>query len=276
MTASDDFYGEKDCQQVSIPTADSHQLIVNIYGSDHLDTVVLLHGLGADSTIWNQFGLTSLLVEHSFRVISFDLRGHGRSASLPAGQHSVIHSCLADLALILTRLEVRSCHLVGHSLGGVLALLAPSFCPVTDYVGITALSAHCYRQDLQKYRDWLGNDLSSWISWVAEELGVDEATVAELIGRHRISTLEAYVINDQTNFSSLRDFSTPPTFVMAGSTDPEIDNIQQFSDQFKCPINILKGVGHVGVLGQLDSFKSDLLWHLQGTFGLFSDRLTEV
>jgi pimeloyl-ACP methyl ester carboxylesterase len=276
MTVSNEFCCQQESQQVHIHTAESHRLVVDIYGPNHVDTVILIHGLGADATVWNEFGFTSLLVEHGFRVISFDLRGHGRSVGLPTGQNSAIHSCMSDLRRIIEHLEIKSCHLVGHSLGGVLALLAPALCPATDYVGLTVLSAHCYRQDLQKYRDWLSNDLSSWVSWVAEELGVEESHATRLLGRHQIDALKDYVAEDQSDFSGLVGLSLMPTFLIAGAQDQGIEKIQRLSQQFKHPINVLKGVGHVGILGQLDAFKSDLLWHLQGTFGLFSDRHPEV
>ncbi len=86
--------------------------------------VVLIHGHSADLRMW-QFQ-TPALVDAGFRVIRYDVRGHGKSAAPPSGYIWENYSAdLRDL-LITTALEwpapAGRAHLVGSSMGGGIAL----------------------------------------------------------------------------------------------------------------------------------------------------------
>ena len=81
-------------------------------------TILLLHGLGADGSSW---GLQIPgLAEAGFRVLAPDARGFGQSP-YPGGQHTVAQMA-QDMARLLTELRVGPAHVVGISMGGVLAL----------------------------------------------------------------------------------------------------------------------------------------------------------
>ncbi|MFJ5776296.1 alpha/beta fold hydrolase [Streptomyces sp. NPDC093094] len=80
--------------------------------------VVFVHGL-SDSLASFYFTLVSPVVDAGFDVITYDLRGHGRSGRPPTGYG--IDDGIADLAALLTGLGVtRPVHLVGYSLGGTI------------------------------------------------------------------------------------------------------------------------------------------------------------
>jgi pimeloyl-ACP methyl ester carboxylesterase len=86
-------------------------------------TVVFLHGLCLDQTSW-EGQITYLLRRYgrSVRVISYDHRGHGRSAAAPLSTYR-IDQLADDLAHVLTALDVTGpLTLVGHSMGGMTAL----------------------------------------------------------------------------------------------------------------------------------------------------------
>ena len=80
--------------------------------------LLLLHGLGADHTIWN--ALIPLL-SPSFRVLAPDLRGHGRSPAPPQAAYGLEELSGDVLALLATK-ELDSAHVVGLSGGALLAL----------------------------------------------------------------------------------------------------------------------------------------------------------
>lgn len=83
------------------------------------ETLLLIHGLGANGASWDSF-LTTALREWKGRIVVPDLRGHGRSH---AGANYSFGTMAADLAQILPPGEKLS--IIGHSLGGLLgALLA--------------------------------------------------------------------------------------------------------------------------------------------------------
>jgi len=78
--------------------------------------VVLLHGLGADRRVW----LYQVPVLCSrFPTLLVDLRGHGRS-SAPAGDWTVADMAL-DVVRLLRHLGAERAHLVGLSMGGMVA-----------------------------------------------------------------------------------------------------------------------------------------------------------
>ena len=82
--------------------------------------VVLIHGVGARLENWD--GVCESLVRH-FRVLRYDLRGHGRSTRSP-GPYS-LSLFVNDLRALLEHTGLRKAHIVGHSLG---AMIAQMFC----------------------------------------------------------------------------------------------------------------------------------------------------
>ena len=90
--------------------------------------VVLIHGYGGDLRLWD--AQVAPLNEAGFRVIRYDIRGHGRSMIAPDGYTYENYS--ADLRDLLDRLNVErpaseslsigEAHLVGLSMGGGIAL----------------------------------------------------------------------------------------------------------------------------------------------------------
>ncbi len=86
--------------------------------------VVLLHGFPFNSSIWHEQirSLTGL-----YRVITPDLRGFGKSIA-PAGVYEM-DVLAADILALLDSLGIQQCVLMGHSMGGYVALAAYKMFP---------------------------------------------------------------------------------------------------------------------------------------------------
>ena len=86
-------------------------------------TVVLLHGLCLEQGSWaGQIRHLTRQWGSRIRIISYDHRGHGGSDTAPTSTY-VIEQLAADLADVLTALDVTGpLTLVGHSMGGMVAL----------------------------------------------------------------------------------------------------------------------------------------------------------
>ena len=79
-------------------------------------TVVLIHGLGSCADDWL---LQTPVLAASFAVLTLDLRGHGRSGK-PPGPYTVAQMG-DDVAALMDTLDTGPAHVVGLSLGGLVA-----------------------------------------------------------------------------------------------------------------------------------------------------------
>lgn len=85
-------------------------------------TVVLLHGFCLSDLSWSVPLRLMRREWPNIRIVSFDYRGHGRSAAAPMSTYT-IEQLADDLAHVLTALNVTSpVVLAGHSMGGMAAL----------------------------------------------------------------------------------------------------------------------------------------------------------
>src|ERR1700737_1973753 len=108
----------------TVTTSDGVSLSVREYGPhDAPPPVVLLHGLCLNKGSWT-IQIEHLLHQYgdSIRIISYDHRGHGDSASAPMHTYH-IDQLATDLAGLLVALGVTGpLTLAGHSMGGMVAL----------------------------------------------------------------------------------------------------------------------------------------------------------
>lgn len=91
---------------------------IDVYYEEHGsgEPLLLIMGLAADSTAW-LFQIPDFA--RHYRTIAFDNRGVGRS-SKPRGSYT-IHQMADDAAGLLDFLEIERAHVVGVSMGGMIA-----------------------------------------------------------------------------------------------------------------------------------------------------------
>lgn len=86
--------------------------------------VVFIHAMSFDQETWRE---VISLAPAGYRLISLDLRGHGKSDTPPLPFQLKEYS--ADVTQLLEHLQVRACCLVGVSFGGMVAQAAASLRP---------------------------------------------------------------------------------------------------------------------------------------------------
>lgn len=82
--------------------------------------VVLIHGFGERLERWHRGNVVRLLSPH-LQLIAFDVRGHGRSGK-PHVQNSYGPELAADVIRLLRHLGKTKAHIVGYSMGSLIAL----------------------------------------------------------------------------------------------------------------------------------------------------------
>jgi 3-oxoadipate enol-lactonase len=83
-------------------------------------TVVLLRGLGRWSEHW--LGFENFLAGKGIRVVAIDNRGFGKSSGVKIERHQRIDEFAEDVAHIIAKESPSGAHIIGVSLGGMIAL----------------------------------------------------------------------------------------------------------------------------------------------------------
>ncbi|HTU21653.1 MAG TPA: alpha/beta hydrolase [Gemmataceae bacterium] len=84
------------------------------------EPVVLIHGWFSSAGInWTLPGTAALLAK-DFQVIALDVRGHGQSDK-PAKEEAYGPELVEDIVRLLDRLKIKKAHIVGYSMGGIIA-----------------------------------------------------------------------------------------------------------------------------------------------------------
>jgi pimeloyl-ACP methyl ester carboxylesterase len=104
-------------------TQQSSSLGYQVKGSG-ATTLVLLRGLARWSEHW--LGFDDLLVEQGYRVLVIDNRGLGKSRHLKLESQDGIHLFAEDVAAVIAKEAPFGAHVIGTSLGGMIALALAS------------------------------------------------------------------------------------------------------------------------------------------------------
>jgi pimeloyl-ACP methyl ester carboxylesterase len=115
------------------------------WGDEENPALILVHGTRDHARSWDR--LARALVDR-YWVVAVDLRGHGDSDWAIGGDYSIIDYAL-DIHALSEHLERESYTLIGHSLGGGVALEFAGSCPerVAKLVTIEGLGGLGWREE---------------------------------------------------------------------------------------------------------------------------------
>lgn len=118
--------GEAATGVATTPSADGVPIVYEAHGEARTGapTLVLIHGWSCDRTYWE--GQVGPLAER-YRVVTLDLAGHGDSGL--AREEWTIAAYGADVAAVVEALDLDDVVLVGHSMGGDVAVDAARLVP---------------------------------------------------------------------------------------------------------------------------------------------------
>ena len=131
------------------------------HGKGH--PLLLIAGLASDSQSW--LPIVPGLAKH-FRLIVFDNRGVGRSSQ--DNSDISIEEMADDCARLLKHLKLPSAYVLGHSMGGMIAMdLAIRYPDMVDKLILEATAPKLNRRNTELFDDWvsflkLGMDKHLW------------------------------------------------------------------------------------------------------------------
>lgn len=114
-------------------------------------SLILLHGFLHSSTMWKNY---SEEWQREFQVVSIDLPGHGKSGVV---KDISIEEMAEIVDLILEKLKIQTCTIIGHSMGGYTALaFAELFPDKLKKIILLHSSAYADTAEVKKKRNlWL-------------------------------------------------------------------------------------------------------------------------
>lgn len=202
---------------------------INFEVSGRGDPLVLIHGVGASLRSWDDFCAE---LEGDFTLVRPDLRGHGKSLAIDAPYS--VEDFASDIIAVMDAAGVKRAHLVGFSLGGLIAQkLAVDYADRFDRVVILSAVAGRTEEERAKVVARLdmiregGIDAITGAAadrWFTEDFArrhpqVIEKRIAELKSVDLESYLEAYRVFGMTELIDTLHRIDLPVLVMTGEFD---------------------------------------------------------
>jgi pimeloyl-ACP methyl ester carboxylesterase len=230
--------------------------------------IVMLHGAFMDRRAWDP-QLPALTPR--FRVIRYDIRPFGES-STPEKPYRMTD----DLRQLLDQLHIDRAHLMGHSLGGQLAIdfalthpervaslvlvgAAPSgMVPSADESkAIGSIFAAVKSGDEALLKAWLAHPMWSASQDRPDVLKALESTTRRSLAAFKMSS-QPFVPMDPPAINRLRDISAP-TLVVVG--DRDVPSLRQVADRLareipEATLKIVAGADHALPIGWAKEFNA--------------------
>ena len=228
--------------------------------------LLLIHGLMVSGEMF-QLVMPALAAHH--RVIVPDLRGHGRSRSLP-GPYSV-EQLARDLAQLLDDLQVDTAHVLGYSQGGAVAQQFARDYPKR----VRGLVLACtFAHNMLTPRERLEGMLSPWLVRILglrrlARLAIDNGG-GQRVPSEKASWLEEIIAANDTArmvaaLEAMKAFDsrawlsqiTCPTLVIAGAEDEAVPlaHAQMLKQAISnARLHMIDGAGHFLILTHPDEF----------------------
>lgn len=221
------------------------------------EPVVLIHGLTRDLRDWSGVA-DSLAAGH--RVVAFDLRGSGQSTRFTAAsRYGTLMS--DDVIRLLDHLQIRRAHLIGHSLGGVVAANVAARHP--DRIASATLIAPPSFSDSASFAQfnqrWIvdlesGAGLVRFLQWLFPGMPAEAAAggSAEALSTNSPATLAAtlrgmsalMVTAAQTRALQV------PTLIAVGSVDPLLAQARELGARWPAARLLeIEGANHGDIVG---------------------------
>lgn len=125
---------------------DGHMVHYRDEGRNNKKTLVLLHGFLQNLDVWSPYVLSYM---HDFRVVTIDLPGHGHTDSF--GEVHSMDFMARMVKTVLDETGINQCVMLGHSMGGYVALAFAEHYPYS-LRGLGLINSHAL-SDSESHRE---------------------------------------------------------------------------------------------------------------------------
>ena len=205
--------------------------------------VVLTHGGADDASTW-EAQVTALAATGAYRVVTWDLRGHGSSEAPEGAEHYSRDHGTSDLLWVMGHAGIsieRPGILIGHSLGGYLSLTVALTHPEIVRALVVLATGPGYRDDRSR-QQW--ND---GISRIAPKLGL-RADVAHLIHQP-----------DSLVMDRLTDLKCPLLLLLGAHDARYLPGCEYLAQRTGSNLVLIPAAGHMVHRDQPDEVNSAIL-----------------
>lgn len=247
-------------------------------GLENAPVVIFIHGFPFNKEMWNK-QLEAL--SESFRVIAYDVRGHGNSYS--GTDDFSIELFVNDLLLLMDALEIEKATLCGLSMGGYIALKAMENFPHRfDSLVLCDTSCAADSPDakekrmkaieiiLEKGVEKFAND--SIKNFFAAESFITKKDVIAEVREIMVNTTEKSVIKTLLALSKRKETCSTlckikvPVLILVGEEDkitpPEAAQFMQ-NEIHGSVMSVIENAGHLSNLENPDQFNEQLIKFLE-------------
>ena len=252
--------------QPFVRSADGVPIHYQVYGTG-TPTLLLVHCWSGDQTYWK------LQVEHfstGHKVVTVDLAGHGNSGD--QRREWSIRAFAQDVVAVADHLDLNEVILVGHSMGGPVALEAACRMParVSALVGVDTFPDKWVNFDdrereqfLDPFRADFFETTHSWVSQqlflpssdpqLVERIAADMSAAPPPVG---ISAMEAlYEWGKMECVEALRQLRSPVFMIQAKRNENNLQVVGGFSSSFQAfQVFLVPEVGHFPMMEAPETF----------------------
>ncbi|MFC1893729.1 alpha/beta fold hydrolase [Chloroflexota bacterium] len=234
-------------------------------------TLVLIHGVGGNAQAWET---TVPLLSRYHRVLTWDVRGHGQSDK-PEGSYST-ELFASDLAALLRTVDIGSAFVLGHSMGGVIAIrFALDFPDLCNTLIVSSSSAEVNSQSTKYWQGMATNVLEKGIEAIpfdptrtfSKSFVERNPEVVEELARNRLANdpscyARAAIAMSEYNYNEELGRIRCPTLIIVGDQDvmtPPGGSVRMSRLIPNSKLIIFKDCGHVSYVEQPEVFSRAVL-----------------
>lgn len=183
------------------------------------DPFVLLHGFSDARDTWREAGYVERLTQRGRQSILIDCRGHGESGKPHDPNAYSGDKMAADVAAVLDALGIATADVMGHSLGGAIAMAFAMQFPARIRA-LIVIGAHPFAQDMSVYRAAVADNLEPWLAMIEGQVCELSDTTRRRLLANDVRALRACVARDRQDRSAAVMRSATPLLAVAGALDP--------------------------------------------------------